>query len=87
MSLLPHNYNGWTYWIYWSLFKIFEIVLFLFPAFPPTLSMRIGILIIYVVGHIYGVQTYYKVFKQDTLNTCILEQKSANNDLISKEYI
>jgi len=56
------------YWVYFLLFILFEIILFLFPAFPPELWMRILVLCIYVIGHILGVQTKYKQFKQTTLN-------------------
>ena len=73
------------YWLYWGLFKLFEIILFLFPAFPPTLSMRLVILLIYTIGHIYGIQTYYKVFKHNTLDSIVV--KYANKDVISNEHI
>ena len=57
------------YWVYFSLFILFEIILFLFPAFPPELWMRLLVLFIYVVGHILGVQTKYKHFKHSILET------------------
>ena len=57
------------YWVYFSLFILFEIVLFLFPAFPPELWMRLLVLFIYVVGHVLGVQTKYKHFKYSILET------------------
>lgn len=57
-----------SYIIYYCLFKLFEIILFLCPAFPADFSIRIFILIIYVIGHILGIQTQYKIFKQTTLD-------------------
>ena len=55
--------------MYWVLFVLFEIILFLFPAFPPELWMRLLVLFIYVVGHVLGVQTKYKHFKHSILET------------------
>lgn len=55
--------------MYWVLFVLFEIILFLFPAFPPELWMRLLVLFIYVVGHVLGVQTKYKHFKYSILET------------------
>lgn len=55
--------------MYWVLFVLFEIILFLFPAFPPELWMRLLVLFIYVVGHVLGVQTKYKHFKHSVLET------------------
>ena len=55
-------------YLVYVLFKIFEIVLFLFPAFPNEFTTRVIVLIVYVIGHILGVQTQYKQFKQTTLD-------------------
>ena len=50
------------------IFKLFEIILFLFPAFPADIRVRIFIMTIYAIGHILGVQTQYKLWKQYTLD-------------------
>ena len=57
------------YWVYFTLFILFEIILFLFPAFPPELWMRLLVLFIYAVSHVFGVQTKYKHFKYSILET------------------
>lgn len=73
-----------AYAIIYSIFKIFEIVLFLFPAFPTEFSIRILILMIYVISHMFGIQTQYKIFKQSTLDVfsqsdCVLEEPHINS--------
>ena len=57
-----------TQYVVFCIFKLFEIVLFLFPAFPSEFYMRVSIMVIYVIGHILGVQTQYKLWKQSTLD-------------------
>ena len=57
-----------TQYVVFCIFKLFEIVLFLFPAFPSEFYVRVWIMIIYVIGHILGVQTQYKLWKQSTLD-------------------
>ena len=69
------------YWLYWIVFKIFEIILFLLPAFPPNLWMRIVVLVIYVIGHICGVQTYYKEIK------CNILEKETNSTENSEKKV
>jgi len=56
------------YYLYWILFTCFEIILFLLPAFPPKLWMRLFVLFIYVISHFLGVQTKYKSFKKSVLH-------------------
>ena len=56
------------YWFFYILFKLFEIFLFLFPAFPPSFITRICVLIIYAIGHIYALQSYYKNYKSYILS-------------------
>ena len=68
MTFDESNNNYFYYYLYWIGFKLFEIVLFLFPAFPPEFYHRILVLLIYVIGHILGVQTMYKEYKHATLD-------------------
>jgi hypothetical protein len=68
MTFDESNNNYFYYYLYWVGFKLFEIVLFLFPAFPPDFYYRILVLLIYVIGHILGVQTMYKEYKHATLD-------------------
>lgn len=48
-------------------FLAFEFALFLLPAFPDSLTTRLGILGIYTVGHIMGAQRVYLRLKRNAL--------------------
>ena len=61
--------NFVKYQVLWVLFKLFEGFLFLLPAFPSSFLVRLGVLVIYLISHIAGVQMYYKEFKHNTLDT------------------
>jgi|SaaInlStandDraft_5_1057022.scaffolds.fasta_scaffold354553_1 hypothetical protein len=86
MTFDNNNNNYFYYYLYWVGFKLFEIVLFLFPAFPPEFYYRILVLLIYVIGHILGVQTMYKEYKHTTLDyynsDCTGNQKVPDNDIL-----
>ena len=49
------------------LFCTFECFLFILPAIPESIYIRLAILVSYFIGHIYKVQVYYLQFKRQTL--------------------
>jgi hypothetical protein len=55
------------YQIYITFFKTIELFLFLLPAFPPDLYARISMMVVYFIGHLYGVQRIYLNYKNDIL--------------------
>lgn len=55
------------YHIYFTFFKTIDLFLFLLPAFPPDLYTRISIMVVYFIGHLYGVQRIYLNYKSDML--------------------
>ena len=49
-------------------FYIFEFVLFFLPAIPDSLSVRLGILFVYFIGHYFKVQVAYLTYKKKCLS-------------------
>ena len=48
-------------------FHLFELFLFVLPAIPDSLSVRLGILSIYFIGHYFKVQVAYLTYKKKCL--------------------
>lgn len=61
-------------------FYAFELFLFILPAIPESIYIRLAILVSYFISHIYKVQVYYLQFKRQTL------YNADNNIDISKIY-
>jgi len=61
-------------------FYAFELFIFILPAIPESIYIRLVILVSYFISHIYKVQVYYLQFKRQTL------YNADNNIDISKIY-
>jgi hypothetical protein len=48
-------------------FHIIEFCLFVSPAIPDSLSVRLGILLVYFIGHCFKVQVAYLIYKKKCL--------------------
>ena len=48
-------------------FHLFELFLFVLPAIPDSLAIRIGILSVYFIGHYFKVQVAYLTYKKKCL--------------------
>ena len=51
-------------------FYVFEFVLFFLPAIPDSLSIRLGFLLVYFIGHCFKVQVAYLTYKKK----CLLDE-------------
>lgn len=63
-----NNHPSFLYRLYFILFKVFELILFCIPIIPSQFWVRVLIIIVYFIGHYYGVQTEYRKYKQGILD-------------------
>ena len=53
-------------------FHLFELFLFVLPAIPDSLAIRLGILTIYFIGHYFKVQVAYLTYKKKCLTNIVV---------------
>jgi hypothetical protein len=49
-------------------FNIFEFILFILPALPNQLLVRLSILLLYFISHYFKIQNLYSKFKYKFVN-------------------
>ena len=65
---MNNNNQSFIYTLYFLLFKVFELILFFIPIIPREFWVRVVIIIVYFIGHYYGVQIEYRKYKQGILD-------------------